>query len=283
MNGLAAVGRQYDKKKVSLFFLLIISALALAPLCNCQYDNAIVIVDDFQTLYWNHLSGWVRSNDYQVYETGVNSYKIIIDSGSWGENIYKAATYDLSTYNYFGFLFWGNGSGYEFKLVLQTSGGNYYSYQHFDNKAGWDWISFPVGFFTVTGAPNWNSITELQLWFYGNNAAELTVRLDLVAFFEDYPADPRITAEANELQDLLINILFGDLAFIGILLFLVLGTIAIILKAEMAAFVFILTMIYEVMLYRELDIYGNNIYYMLILVAYAIFCGVALLVKIREK
>lgn len=67
------------------------------------------------------------------------------------------------------------------------------------------------------------------------------------------------------------TLFFGSGAFIGILIFIILGLVAQAKERYSGAFIFIIAMIYEWQFYERLDMYGNNIYYMIILIVYAIF------------
>jgi len=67
------------------------------------------------------------------------------------------------------------------------------------------------------------------------------------------------------------SLLYGDYALFGILAFIVLGLVAIKLNKYAGVFVGIIAVLYEVELYGALDLYGNNIWYMIIVLFYGIF------------
>lgn len=74
------------------------------------------------------------------------------------------------------------------------------------------------------------------------------------------------------LEDLTIDaLMYGSYAWLGLLAFIIMGLIAIKLNRFAGVFVFIIAMLYEIQLYGALDIYGNNIWYMIIVLIFAVF------------
>jgi len=78
------------------------------------------------------------------------------------------------------------------------------------------------------------------------------------------------------------SLFFGTGAWLGLLLFMIVCSALVAISKYCAVFVVIITVMFEVEYYNRLDIYGNHVWKMVILLFYALFvCVVALTKKGR--
>jgi len=78
------------------------------------------------------------------------------------------------------------------------------------------------------------------------------------------------------------SLFFGAGAWLGLLLFMIVSVALVAISKYTAVFVVVITVMFEVEYYNRLDIYGNHVWKMVILLFFALFvCITALLDKRR--
>lgn len=92
---------------------------------------------------------------------------------------------------------------------------------------------------------------------------------------------PAVSATAEEDFE---SLFFGTGAWLGLLLFMIVCVALVAISKYCAVFVVIITIMMEVEYYTRLDIYGNHVWKMIILMFFALFtCIAALTGKLERK
>lgn len=281
-------GKRQEVLTNQLFILILGFILVGSLFFNFQGAKAqvdpLVIFDDWFGSTWTNSWNWGISNDLDTYVEGSTSMKIAIDPHSQFEGIDKPLGYnlDLTVYDDLYFWFKGNSSNLQLQIRFYNNATSFYYHAFNDDFYGWGYVPFLdfKGAFAFGGTPDWSLIEQVSFTMSSDNAINCEYWFDYLFFTNNDdvlptpspPPDPDLVLTIQEL-------LFGSLAWIGILLFIILGLVAIKLSKYSGAFVFLIAMLYELMLYDQLDIYGNNIWYMVIVLIYAIFCALSIFWK----
>jgi len=280
-----------------LFFIALSLLVLVTPSINnfvnaLEYeDDRTIIFDDWFSNFINTWS-WGLQNDIDNKFTGDTAQLILVPSGSQYQNIeYRFyEDIDLSIWSNWWFWFYGNGSGetIQFRFMNNATDGYYVTFN--DNWVGWNYygfIDFQAIATQIASNADWSCMDRFLMVMSSNPASEFTIRLDYMFFSNGsdiMPSTP--TPSPTPTPDLILSfeeIFFGEYAYIGMVIFMILGLIAMYLTQYAGIFVFILSMLYEFELYARLDIYGNNVWYMIIIIVYAVFSAYTVFEGLRGK
>lgn len=261
------------KKKIFLFavlFLILSSSLVYGQ----DYTNPLIIVDDNSSVDWHNPYSWTITEETTYYKTGSNSLKIEIPASSQYKNVYIDFQADLTEYDYLAFWFKGNNSGATLRIDLTTTVGvSAYYYWEADDRLGWEFIEKNIDDdLSQVGGPDISDINYFTISMASNNANPITLYFDWVIVSIGDPQegpseDPELTEYSLNFESFFI----GEWAFIGVIVWILLGVAVMKINKYSGVFVFVLSMLYLLVLYDTLDKFGNNIYYMIVILFYSLF------------
>ena len=261
------------KKTLVCILILWLCSVLVVQTANAQ-TNPLVIIDDDMTFDSFNPYNWGESDEtYSVY--GENSLKLVIPSASQYQSFYFDFHEDLTAYDTLGIWFKGNNSGNTLRFSLITVLGYDIFYTFYvDVSQAWEFIEINLSTMGVVGTPNIDNINYFEMSVSNSPGSEFTVYWDytFVSYGPVYSTPtPTPTATPGPVEFDLDLWLFGDLAIFGILGFIILGLLAIKLSNYAGVFVGIIAILYEIMLFEGLNVYGNNIWYMIIVLFFALF------------
>ena len=271
---------------------LVLTLMLLLSLCLCFFGSVsaqvdpLILFDDWFASGWTNDWSWGLGNDMDDKVEGVTSLFVDVPASAQYQNLdyTLAGTIDLTIYNNFFYWFKGNNSGEQLQFRFANNASSFYYASFDDSYEGWNYNGW-LGFKTVwlsSGTPDWSKIGYFVVMMSSDNANPVSVKFDYLFVTNGTDISlptPTPTASPAPIEFDFEEYLFGDLAIFGILVFIILGLVAIKLSRFSGVFVGLIGLLYEFMLFDGLDIYGNNIWYMVIVLFYSIFAFIAVFDK----